>query len=71
MQASIPSVFPICPRPSSWSKKSFSDGGNVIAEKVMTVTGGSWRVVEMDVTLEAGEHTITLGDQVGTVTVTE
>ncbi len=47
------------------------DGDNVIAEKVMTVTGGSWRVVEMDVTLEAGEHTITLGDQVGSITVTE
>lgn len=43
----------------------------MIAEKVMTVTGGSWRVVEMDVTLDAGEHTITLGDQVGTITVTE
>lgn len=43
----------------------------MIAEKVMTVTGGSWRVVEMDVTLDAGEHTITLGDQVGTIAVTE
>ena len=42
-----------------------------IRDRVMTVTGGSWRVVEMDVTLEAGEHTITLGDQVGTITVTE
>ena len=47
------------------------DGDNVIAEKVMTVTGGSWRVVEMDITLEAGEHTLTVGDQVGTITVTE
>lgn len=47
------------------------DGDNVIAEKIMTVTENSWRVVEMEITLEAGEHTITVGDQVGTITVTE
>ena len=43
--------------------------GEVVAEKIMTVEGGSWRVVQMDLTLEAGEHTITLGDQEQTITV--
>ena len=47
------------------------DGDTVVAEKIMTVTGGSWRVVQMEVVLEAGEHTLTLGDQVGTITITE
>ena len=43
--------------------------GELAAEKIMTVEGGSWRVVQMDLTLEAGEHTITLGDQEQTITV--
>ena len=47
------------------------DGEQVIAEKIMTVTANSWRVVSMEITLEAGEHTLTLGDQVGTITITE
>ncbi len=47
------------------------DGDTVVAEKIMTVCGGSWRVVQIDVTLTAGEHTLTVGDQVGTITVTE
>lgn len=45
--------------------------GEVVAEKMMTVEGGSWRVVQMDLTLDAGEYTIELGDQVGTITITE
>ena len=45
--------------------------GALVAEKIMTVEGGSWRVVQMDLTLEAGEYTIQVGDQVGTMTVTE
>ena len=48
------------------------DGDTVIAEKLMAVTGGSWRVVEMEITIDtAGEHTITVGDLVKTMTVTE
>lgn len=43
--------------------------GEVIAEKIMTVEGGSWRVVQMDVTLDAGEYTIEIGDQAGTIII--
>ncbi len=45
--------------------------GNLVAEKIMTVEGGSWRVVQMDLTLDAGEYTIQVGDQVGNITVSE
>lgn len=45
--------------------------GEVVAEKIMTVEGGSWRVVQMDMTLDAGEYTIEVGDQVGTITIVE
>ena len=48
------------------------DGDTVIAEKIMAVNGGSWRVVEMEIVLDtAGEHTISVGDLVKTMTVTE
>ncbi len=47
------------------------DGDTVVAEKIMTVTAGSWRVVAIDVTLDAGEHTLTVGDQVGAITIIE
>lgn len=43
--------------------------GEVVAEKIMTVEGGSWRVVQMDLTLDAGEYTIEIGDQAGTIVV--
>ena len=43
----------------------------LVAEKIMTVEGGSWRVLQMELTLEAGEYTIRIGDQEGTVTVVE
>ncbi len=43
----------------------------LVAEKLMTVEGGSWRVVQMDLTLAAGEYTIQVGNQVGTITVAE
>ena len=45
--------------------------GEVVAEKIMTVEGGSWRVVQMDMTLDAAEYTIEVGDQVGTITIVE
>ena len=46
------------------------DNGTLIAEKTMAVNGGSWRVVEIQITInEPGEHTITLGDQVGTLVI--
>lgn len=45
--------------------------GEVVAEKMMAVEGESWRVVQIDVTLDAGEYTIQVGDQVGTITITE
>ena len=48
------------------------DGDNVLAEKLYTVEGGSWRVVEIPVTIEtAGEYTLTVGDQSATITITE
>ncbi len=43
--------------------------GEVVAEKVMTVCGGSWRVFQCDITLEAGEYTIDIGGQTGTLTI--
>lgn len=43
----------------------------LVAEKIMTVEGGSWRVVEMELTLAPGEYTIKVGDQVGTITIAE
>ncbi|MBR5345039.1 MAG: glycoside hydrolase family 3 protein [Clostridia bacterium] len=45
--------------------------GEVVAEKLYTVQGGSWRVVQMELTLEAGEHEVAIGDAVGTLTVAE
>jgi len=45
--------------------------GEVVAEKIMTVEGGSWRVLQMELTLEAGEYTIDIGGQTGTITITE
>ncbi len=48
------------------------DGEEVIAEKIMAVTGGSWRVVEMTITLDtAGEHTLTVGDLTKTINIVE
>ena len=45
--------------------------GEVVAEKLYTVEGGSWRVVQLDLTLEAGTYEIQVGDQIGTITVAE
>ncbi len=45
--------------------------GEVVAEKIMTVEGGSWRVVQMELTLNAGEYTIEIGSLTGTITVVE
>ena len=45
--------------------------GEVVAEKLYTVQGGSWRVVEIELTLEAGEHEIEIGGLTGTLTVGE
>ena len=45
--------------------------GEVVAEKIVTVCGGSWRVVQIDVTLNAGEYTIEVGGLTGTLTVVE
>lgn len=48
------------------------DGDTVIAQKLMAVNGGSWRVVRMDITLDTpGEHTITVGDITKTINVAE
>ena len=35
--------------------------GEVVAEKIYTVCGGSWRVVEIPLTLAAGNYTIEIG----------
>jgi hypothetical protein len=45
--------------------------GEVVAKKIMTVEGGSWRVLQMDITLEAGEYDIDVCGQVGHITITE
>ena len=46
------------------------DGDTLIGEKIMAVNGGSWRVIEMELTIdEPGEHTITIGDLTSTLTV--
>ncbi len=47
------------------------DGDTLVAEKIFTVCGGSWRVVEIEVTLAAGEHTLTLGGASGTIIIAE
>ena len=48
------------------------DGDEVVAEKLYAVCGGSWRVVEIPVTIATpGEHTITVGTQSGTITIAE
>ncbi len=43
--------------------------GEVIAEKIYTVCGGSWRVVEIDGILDAGEYTIEVGGLTAVLTV--
>ncbi len=44
----------------------------VIAEKIMAVNGGSWRVIEMTLAIsEPGEHTITIGDLSKTISIVE
>ena len=45
------------------------DGGQVIAEKFVAVDGGQFRVMTVELTLEAGEHTISIGDMSATITV--
>ena len=45
--------------------------GEVVAEKIFTVCGDDWRVMQIDMTLEAGEYTIDIGGQTGTLTVAE
>ena len=46
--------------------------GEVIAQKIMAVNGGDWRVVEMTLTIdEPGEHVVTVGDLTKTITIVE
>lgn len=45
------------------------DGDTVIASKFVALDEGQFRVVSIDVTLEAGEHTISVGGTSKTVTV--
>ena len=46
--------------------------GELAAQKIYTVTEGSWRVVQMELVIdEPGEHEIMVGDQVATLTVGE
>ena len=48
------------------------DGETVIGEKIMAVTGGGWRVLKMDVTLDTpGDHLITVGTLSGTISIAE
>ncbi len=41
----------------------------LVAEKIMTVCGGSWRVVQMELTLEAGDYVLNVGGQTASITV--
>ena len=44
----------------------------VIAKKIMAVNGGSWRVVEMELTIDQpGEHVITIGGLTKTISIVE
>lgn len=44
-------------------------GDTVLAQKLMAVNGGSWRVVSMDLTFDtAGEHIVTIGGLSATIT---
>lgn len=45
------------------------DGENVAAEKFVALDEGQFRVITVELTLEAGEHTITVGDMSQTITV--
>ena len=45
------------------------DGDQVLAEKFVALADGQWRVISLDITLEAGEHTITVGDMSTVITV--
>ena len=45
------------------------DGETVVAEKFVTVAEGAWRVITMEITLEAGEHTLDVNGLTTTVTV--
>ncbi len=45
------------------------DGDNVVAEKFVALDEGQFRVITVEVTLEAGEHVLTLGDCSQTVVV--
>lgn len=45
------------------------DGGEVIAEKFVAVDEGQFRVMTVELTLEAGEHTISIGDMSAVITV--
>ncbi len=45
------------------------DGETVIAEKVVGVTAGQFRVISLELVLEAGEHLITVGNMTTTITV--
>lgn len=45
------------------------DGETVIAEKVVGVTAGQFRVISVEIVLEAGEHIIHVGDLATTITV--
>ena len=45
------------------------DDETVIAEKVVGVTAGQFRVISMEIVLETGEHTIHVGDMTTTITV--
>ena len=45
------------------------DGENVAAEKFVALTDDQFRVITMELTLEAGEHTITVGDMSETIVV--
>lgn len=48
------------------------DGETLLGEKLMAVTGGSWRVLKMDITIDQpGEHTITVGNLSATINIAE
>lgn len=45
------------------------EGDTVLAEKFVALDAGQFRVITMELTLDAGEHTISLGDMTTTIVV--
>ena len=84
MQSSVGNISPLAGEPFqlSFVAENVGEGdglitvpvlanGEKVAEKVVGVTAGQFRVITMTITLEAGDYTLSVGDLTDTVTVLE